>query len=118
MTLKSVKARRCMLLSCAMRLLLIAASLIACAGCGVGYRDYVSREGGLYDGRGNVLSFQHAFSEAAVDKVHRQAERHCAETKLTAVRTRRTCTMTECSTDYQCMTSEEAARVAAPEVKK
>jgi len=26
--------------------------------------------------------------------------------------------MTECTTHYQCMTSEEAARVAPPEVKK
>src|SRR5688572_33419708 len=96
----------------AMRALFVALSLAACAGCAVGHRDYVSREGSVYDGRGNNLTFRHAFSEAAVDKVHRQAVRHCAETKLVAVRTQRTCTMTECSTAYQCMTGEEAARVA------
>ena len=96
----------------AVRFLLIAAWLATCAGCTVGHRDYVSREGGLYDGRGNNLTFRHAFSEAAADKVRRQAERHCAETKLTAAKTRSTCTMTECTTDYQCMTSEEAARIA------
>jgi hypothetical protein len=101
-----------------MRLLIAAALLAACAGCTVGHRDYVSREGSVYDGRGNNLTFRHAFSEAAADKVGRQAERHCAGTKLIAVKTRSTCTMTECTTDYQCMTSEEAARVAPPEVKK
>jgi hypothetical protein len=101
-----------------MRMLIVFVLAAACAGCSAGYRDYFSREGGIYDGQGNNLRFQHPFTEAAADKVHKQAERHCAETKLTAVRTRRTCTMTECSTDYQCMTSEDAARVALPDVKK
>ena len=101
-----------------MRTVLVALMLAACGGCSVEYRDYVSREGSVLAGHGNLLSFQHAFSEAAVDKVHRQAERHCAETKLVAVRTRRTCTMTECFTDYQCMTGDEATRVAPADVKK
>lgn len=114
----SVKRACRMLLSRAMRLLITAALLAACAGCTVGHRDYVSRQGGLRDGRGNNLAFQHAFSEAAADKVRRQAERHCAETKLIAVKTRSTCTMTECRTDYQCMNSEDAARAAPPDIKK
>jgi hypothetical protein len=101
-----------------MRALFVALSLVTCAGCTVGHRDYVSREGSVYDGRGNNLTFRHAFSEAAADKVGRQAERHCAGTKLIAVKTRSTCTMTECTTDYQCMTGEEAARVAPPDIKK
>jgi hypothetical protein len=101
----------------AMRALFVALSLAA-AGCTVGHRDYVSREGGLYDGRGNNLTFRHAFSEAAADKVRRQAERHCAETKLVAAKTRSFCTMTECTVDYQCMTGDEAARVAPADIKK
>ena len=100
-----------------MRFLLIAACLAACAGCSAGHRDYASREGSPYAGRGNLLNFQHAFSDAAADKVRMQAERHCG-TKLVAVKTRSTCTMSECFTDYQCMTSEEAARVAPAEIKK
>ena len=101
-----------------MRALILALSIAACAGCSVGYRDYVSRQGSSYAGHGNLLSFQHAFSEAAADKVRRQAEGHCAETKLVAIKTRSTCTMTECFTDYQCMTGDEATRVAPADVKK
>jgi hypothetical protein len=101
-----------------MRLLIIAALLAACAGCSAGNRDYLSREGSVHAGHGNVLRFQHPFTEAAVAKVRAQADRHCAETRLIAVRTRVACTMSECATDYQCMTGEEAARVAPPEVKK
>jgi hypothetical protein len=101
-----------------MRALMLALSLAACAGCSVGHRDYVSRQGSHYDGHGNLLSFRHAFSEAAADKVRRQAERHCAETNLVAVKSRSTCTMTECYTDYQCMSAAEAALVAPADVKK
>jgi hypothetical protein len=97
-----------------MRYLLIAACLAACAGCSA---DYAAREGSSYAGHGNLLNFQHAFSDAAADKVRVQAERHCGA-KLVAVKTRSTCTMTECFTDYQCMTSEEAARVAPADVRK
>jgi hypothetical protein len=97
---------------------MLLATLTACAGCSLGHRDYVSRQGSVLAGHGNILSFQHAFSEGAADKVRRQAERHCAETKLLAVLIRRTCTMSECFTDYQCMTSEEAALAAPADAKK
>jgi hypothetical protein len=95
------------------RILLIAVLLAACAGCAAGYRDYI---GG--DRESNYLSFQHAFTEAATENIAKRAERHCAEFKLAAVKTRSTCTMTECSTDYQCMPAEEAARFAPPDIKK
>ena len=100
-----------------MRFLLIAACLAACAGCSVGNRGYAAREGSSYAGHGNLLNFQHAFSDAAADKVRAQAERLCGP-KLVAVKTRSTCTLTECFTDYQCMTSEDAARVAPADVRK
>ena len=94
-----------------MRILLLVAMLVACAGCAVGRGDYVVRES-------NYLTFRHAFTEAAAERARKNAEKHCAEVKLIALRTRSTCTMTECSTDYQCMDREEAARVAAPDVRK
>ena len=100
-----------------MRALVLVLSLAVCAGCSVGHRDYVSRQGSLLEGHGHLLSYRHAFSEAAADKVRRQAERTCGETKRVAVRTRSTCTMTECFTDYQCMTGEEAALAAPAETK-
>ena len=100
-----------------MRFLLIAIGLAVCAGCSGGYGDYASREGSPYASRGSLINFQHAFSDAAADRVRAQAERHCGP-KLVAVKTRSTCTMTECFTDYQCMTSDEAARVAPADVKK
>ena len=101
-----------------MRALVVVLSLAACAGCSVGPRDYFSRQGSPYAGHGNLLSFQHAFSEAAADRVRRQAERHCGETKLVAVKARSTCTMSECFTDYQCLTGDEAALVAPADVRK
>jgi hypothetical protein len=96
-----------------MRLIALISLLTACAGCTAGYRDYI---GG--DRESNYLSFQHAFTETAAENIRKRAERHCAEFKQAAVKTRSTCTMTECSTDYQCMSSEEAARFAPPDFKK
>ena len=96
-----------------MRVLLLATSFLACAGCGMP-RDYVNIE----DGNAKYFNFQHAFTEAAANSTHARAEKYCARVKLVAVKTRSTCTMTECSTDYQCMNSEEAARLAPPEIKK
>lgn len=96
-----------------MRVLLLATSFLACAGCGMP-RDYVNIEGG----NPKYYSFQHAFTEAAANSTHARAEMYCARVKLVAVKTRSTCTMTECSTDYQCMNSEEAARVAPADIEK
>src|SRR5687768_15386297 len=42
-------------------------------------------------GEGKYISFAHAFTDAAAESVRRSAERHCAQTKLVAVKTSGTC---------------------------
>lgn len=94
-----------------MRFFLMIAWLAACAGCSMGHRDYILRDG-------NYMVFEHAFTDAAADSARRNAERHCGETRLVAVRTRSTCTLTTCTTDYQCMDRDDADRFAPPDVRK
>lgn len=90
-----------------MRAFLIAALLAACAGCAPSYRDYIIRES-------NYMTFEHPFTEAESERARKNAERHCAETRHLAVKTRSVCTLTRCTTHYQCMDREEAARFAPP----
>ena len=100
-----------------MRTLLVTFALLACAGCGISTRDYVNIEGGTYNTLSSYMTFEHPFTEAGAANVRTRAERHCGETKRVALMTRRTCSMTLCTVDYQCMSPEEAARAAPPEVK-
>jgi len=118
MTRKPVKPGPRMLSFPPMRTLLAALSLLACAGCAMPARDYVNIEGGTYSPQSSYMTFEHPFTDAGAANVRKRAERHCGETRRVALMTRRTCSLTLCTVDYQCMTEEEAARVAPPEVKK
>ena len=99
-----------------MRLLLVFACLAAC-GCGMYTRDYVNIEGGTYNTLSGYMTFEHPFTDVGAANVRKRAERHCGETRRVALMTRRTCSLTVCTVDYQCMTEEEAARAAPPETK-
>ena len=87
--------------------LLMLALLAAASGCSRGHFDYLIRES-------NYLTYEHAFTDAASESARKSAERHCAEKKHLAIQTGRACSLTVCTTHYQCMDREEAARVAPP----
>jgi hypothetical protein len=63
---------------------------------------------------GNYLTFQHAYTEAAGSAVRQRAEKLCGEQKRAAVRTSGVCSLTRCTTHYQCMDEEDAARASPP----
>jgi len=71
---------------------------MACAGCA---GNYVVSEG-------NYQTYEHPFTDAAAADVRKRAERHCAEKKRIAVRTSSTCSLTQCTTSYQCMGKADA----------
>lgn len=68
--------------------------MLACAGCGTA-QPYVYED--------NYLTYHHPFTDAAAAAVRKNAEKECAGRKQNAVKTQSTCSMTECTTNYQCM---------------
>ncbi|MGH8642264.1 MAG: hypothetical protein ACRET6_11155, partial [Burkholderiales bacterium] len=67
--------------------------LLAVAGCGP--QPYVME--------GNYLTYDHPFSEASAAAVRKNAEGICRQRDQTAVETSRACSLTQCTTNYQCM---------------
>lgn len=76
------------------------AAVLACAGCA---SQLIVMEG-------NYLTFEHPFTEAGAASVRAQAEEKCRDRKEVAVRTGGTCSLTQCTTHYQCMSAADAAR--------
>ena len=74
------------------------ALLLACAGCGI--QPVVMH--------GNYLTYEHPFTDAGAESVRALAERECKWRKQVAVRTSSTCSLTQCTTNFQCMEPEEA----------
>jgi hypothetical protein len=71
---------------------------------------YVSEE--------NYLTFDHAFTDATAEAVRKRAEAHCAIRKQAAVKTSSTCSLTRCTTNYQCMDPAAAAAFRPADAKK
>ena len=65
-------------------------------------------------GEGQTVTYEYAFTDAAAENARKGAERHCAQRKLSAVKTGGTCTLTRCTAYYQCMKAEEAATYQTP----
>jgi hypothetical protein len=78
------------------------AVLLACAGCGIQPQIL----------EGNYLTYDHAFTDAAAAEVRRNAEATCRQRDQVAAGTSRACSLTRCTTSYQCMSGEDAARQA------
>lgn len=77
------------------------ALVTACAGCATS--QLVVKES-------NYLTYEHAFTEAAAADALKGAKRNCAEKKLAAVRTSGACTLTRCTTHFQCMSKADAGK--------
>lgn len=63
-----------------------------------------------YEENENFLSFNHPYTDGAAADVRARAERLCGQRKQVAVQTSRTCSLTNCTTNYQCMDQTDAAR--------
>ena len=80
------------------------AAVLAAALAGCGPQPYVAE--------GNYLTYDHPFSEAAAAAVRKSAEGICRQRDQTAVETSRACSLTQCTTNYQCMDDADARRLA------
>ena len=63
-----------------------------------------------YEPNENFLSFNHPSTDGAVADARARAEKLCGLRKQTAVQTSRTCSLTQCTTNYQCIDAADAAR--------
>jgi len=81
--------------------------VLACSGCG--QQPWVAE--------GNYLTYDHPFTEAAAESARRNAEGRCRQRDQTAFETNRVCSLTQCTTRYQCMSAEDAARLIGEKKK-
>jgi hypothetical protein len=56
----------------------------------------------------NYFTFEHPFTDAAAADVRARAVNLCAGRKQVAVQSQNVCTLTLCTTTYQCMDKEDA----------
>ncbi|MBI2509419.1 MAG: hypothetical protein HYV99_05470 [Betaproteobacteria bacterium] len=56
----------------------------------------------------NYVTYEHAFTDAAADAARRSAEQQCAYKKQVAVKTTSACSLTRCTTSFQCMDGKDA----------
>lgn len=63
-----------------------------------------------YEKDENFLSFNHSFTDAAAADVRARAERLCGLRKQAVIQTSRTCSLTQCTTNYQCIDAVDAAK--------
>ena len=59
--------------------------------------------------RANYSTFDHAFTDAGLAEVHRRAQRQCSVRNHVAIKTSSRCSLTLCTTNFQCMEPDEAA---------
>lgn len=83
--------------------LIPALTLILLAGCN-GFR-YVD-----YDNDSNYLTFNHPFTDSALAEIQSGAAKLCLERKQVAVKTSERCSLTKCTTNYQCMDEADAVK--------
>jgi hypothetical protein len=53
--------------------------------------------------KSNYITFEHPFTDEAEARVRGQAEGLCKQRKQAAMKTERTCSLTKCFTNYQCV---------------
>jgi hypothetical protein len=73
--------------------------VLACAGCA----QYGVTET-------NYFTIEHAFTDTAAARAQKDAGDTCARKKLIAVKTSGACTLTRCTTHFQCMSKEDAGK--------
>jgi hypothetical protein len=87
-----------------------AAAVVAAALCGgCGPLPYIME--------GNYLTYEHSFTDASLEAVRKSAERLCRQRDEAALETSRSCSLTRCTTSYQCMSDDDARRLAGEKKK-
>ena len=81
-----------------LRAFCLVALLPVCAGCGI--QPLVMHD--------NYLTYEHPFTDAGAESARVNAEQQCDWRKQVAVRTTRACSLTLCTTNFQCMEPAEA----------
>jgi hypothetical protein len=84
------------------RALFLVAILTGCAGLGA---DNV-----IVAIQSNYITFEHPFTDAAAEDVRKRAGRLCEQRKQAAIRTESACSLSKCTTHYQCVDATEAAK--------
>jgi hypothetical protein len=77
------------------RALFLVAILTGCAGFGTGNEIVVMES--------NYMTFEHPFTDAAAEDVRKRAGRLCEQRKQAAIKTESVCSLTKCTTHYQCV---------------
>jgi hypothetical protein len=85
-------------------------TLFLLAGCGGAYQTFYGDQAGLF--RANYTTFEHPFTDAGAEDARRRAQSQCAP-KQVAVKTSSRCTLQLCTTSFQCMEPDDAARYQA-----
>ena len=88
----------------------VAAVLVAAALAACGQQPWVVGE--------NYMTYDHPFTEAAAESARKNAEGRCRQRGEVAVQTSRACSLTECTTSYQCMSEADARIQNQPGTKK
>ena len=78
-------------------------SAVLLAGC-VDYQIVFS------DPEENYLSFNHPFTDKAIAEVQAKANQLCEQRKKEAVQTTKSCSLTKCTTNYQCVKKEDITK--------
>ena len=76
--------------------------VLVCTGCG--QQPWVAE--------GNYFTYDHPFTDAGTESTRQNAEGRCRQRSETAVMTSRACSLTLCTTSYQCMSEGDARRLA------
>jgi hypothetical protein len=56
----------------------------------------------------DYITYRHPFIDASAAQVRRSAEQLCGQRKQVPVRTSNACSLTDCTTNYQCMGKADA----------
>jgi hypothetical protein len=85
----------------AVRALLLLILLTGCAGSVVN-DEIVTMES-------NYITFNHPFTDASAESIRKKAEVLCGKRKQVAIKTASVCSLTKCTTNYQCLSPADAA---------
>ena len=58
----------------------------------------------------NYLNFNHPYTDQATADVLARAERLCGQRKQMAIQTSKTCSLTKCTTNYQCVDAKDVIK--------
>jgi hypothetical protein len=60
---------------------------------------------------GNYLTYDHPFTEAAAESARQNALGRCRQRDEIAIQTSRVCSLTQCTTSYQCISADDARKI-------